>query len=1092
MTTPVKHLRLKYPNADQFAKDYPLLREGRLFLPVAKVEHVGAAIILDLQVPGLEEVFSISGRVAMSISPETAKQGNRPAGMWIDFMENSAKALNDLEAALRSNDEYRRKLNLSERPGQAPEVKLERIKPEAPAPAPDRKSAADEKPAAGSAPSSQPIFSESFRPPAPPPSRRGTREKLAPETKTRAKPIPSERIRPAASHPSQPSATETGKTPSPPLAGNEAAGEEFILNEEAPAKAPQAEAHGAAPSPNHPENAIAPSPADEGPELEDELVQPGPKEGPSVAFDDAAADQKPEEAKAAPLEETAAGAPEKSGPPTPEEPEADASGSSAAARPAAKVEQGSPTKTDPDAVEVGWVREVLDQGEVPQEEVELPPEKPGIQERSDLTPKERERLEPVGLFIMDLVKAMAKSAYYEPNHPSAMAAREGLYAQFKEALKDSPEIMITHMITKERTDLLISGVLEGQISVRTVVGAGMAETFIPKLKEYFERKGLLSIALKKDLAEEAFGAFITIMSDPRADRGQAGEQAGAILTKMLAECGVSEVSAVFIDDVIELEDKVSWRVQMAINRLAKDLRVMPMFKNMNEREMRRMKVRIVQDIIRPLRVPALLKEIILNCYVIAKHSKDLDEEDLESSVIASFPFSMLMATSKLIFADLDHLRERQKEDPDSAVIARRLRGAIRIVRLIALRVIEENAPGAREFLEGLYFKEILAFHELPPQVQYRVNTVKLTNDVKDNLEGYVREVEQAARVEDARTLIQCFQRVAPIMIEKHDWAPLLAITRSLHRAGTDNAVFRDGPGDLRNPIGQVFSGLIEDLVKAFDKIEAGDLAAADEIAVLLGDLGVELLAKVLSVSEVRSARKNAVDTLVKIGAPALERVRKILDDPVQAWFLQRNALLIISMIGGGEDDIKRARRFLRHSKPQLREEALNSLVRFEGKAAESALIAALDDSDRRTVRRALAGLSLIQPLSEAAIKGMLTRITSEPGKTRETPKDHEDKIALLIRSIGTMPDPPLLAEIESTLIEVGEKRWKKKGGILKKLRRTLEEEDAPVVLLAVVEALGRLGGPGSAKLLEAVAKDDSPLGAKAKEAANRLQLRNQT
>jgi len=53
---------------------------------------------------------------------------------------------------------------------------------------------------------------------------------------------------------------------------------------------------------------------------------------------------------------------------------------------------------------------------------------------------------------------------------------------------------------------------------------------------------------------------------------------GELLTKALVEQGISHVSTVFLDDIIVLEKNLPWRVEMAIQRLAKDLKVLPMFR----------------------------------------------------------------------------------------------------------------------------------------------------------------------------------------------------------------------------------------------------------------------------------------------------------------------------------------------------------------------------------------------------------------------------------------------------------------------------------------------------------------------------------
>ena len=177
---------------------------------------------------------------------------------------------------------------------------------------------------------------------------------------------------------------------------------------------------------------------------------------------------------------------------------------------------------------------------------------------------------------MDVTKAMLRSGYYSADHPGSKGAKQGLYQKLLACLGESKEIMITKQETRQQVDILITGILAEPVNVRTLVGAGMADLFLPKLREYFKRKGLVSFAIKKEITLEHFESFVDIMSDPKADSSE-GSQTGDLLSKALAEHGISEISTVFMDDLIMLELNLPWRVEMAIQRLAKDLKMLPMF-----------------------------------------------------------------------------------------------------------------------------------------------------------------------------------------------------------------------------------------------------------------------------------------------------------------------------------------------------------------------------------------------------------------------------------------------------------------------------------------------------------------------------------
>jgi hypothetical protein len=177
--------------------------------------------------------------------------------------------------------------------------------------------------------------------------------------------------------------------------------------------------------------------------------------------------------------------------------------------------------TTDDALTMDWIREAIAQEEAAREkesaaQVAAAP----VTEKKQLSQKDREKVKPSGEFLMDLTKAMLRSGYYASDHPGAENAKQGLYEAFKKCLQDSGEIMITHQETREHSDILITGILDEPVNVKILVGTGMAELFVPKLREYFKRKSLVSFAVKQDITREHFDSFVDIMSDPQADTGE--------------------------------------------------------------------------------------------------------------------------------------------------------------------------------------------------------------------------------------------------------------------------------------------------------------------------------------------------------------------------------------------------------------------------------------------------------------------------------------------------------------------------------------------------------------------------------------------
>ena len=748
----------------------------------------------------------------------------------------------------------------------------------------------------------------------------------------------------------------------------------------------------------------------------------------------------------------------------------------------------SPEEHGKAALSLDWLRKAVAQEKVTREDVP-PPEitVAPTAEKRDLTLEERKKVKPSGEFLMDLTKAMLRSGYYSADHPGAEGAKQGLYEKFKTCLEESREVMITKQETREKFDILITGILDEPVNVRTLVGMGMAELFVPKLREYFKRKGLVSFAIKNDISLEHFENFVDIMSDPKADTGQ-GSKIGQLLSSALAEHGITEISTVFMDDLIMLELNLPWRVEMAIQRLAKDLKVLPMFKSDSDEKIRAMKLEIIQDIIRPLRYPQFLKDLIINCYIIAEHVESIEKEDIEQVIIEAFPLETLLPTSELIFEELNALREEHSEDLDNPTLVRRLEGVKRILKWVVRRLIFEDVSGAQNFLERLYLNDILTFEELPPDVQYLVNTILMTRDAQAHVSAYVHRILHAETTDDAIVLVKFCRRILPGLFEDNDWKIALLLTRAADRAGKENEAFTKEGSLSPKPQRFFYKDFTEDLVTAYEKVEESERNVIDEIAGLLGSQGIEILSTVLSDCDNRQARKAATDALIKQGEMARQWVLKALTKPDQPWYLLRNALMILRFVGKGEEGIDRARNFISYEHPRVRDEALHTLLTLKAPDAEQIIIDALDDPDDKVLWRATTALGALSPLSEASIAKLVEMIKTEIPEEEQAASKHANKVSNIIRSLGTMDNLKNIQAIEDAVLDIAQVNSGQKKGILKRLKKSSSTHQKSV-LSAAINTLGKIGTSRSEAFLDKLAGGKTPQAEAARKAVESIRLR---
>jgi HEAT repeat protein len=615
----------------------------------------------------------------------------------------------------------------------------------------------------------------------------------------------------------------------------------------------------------------------------------------------------------------------------------------------------------------------------------------------------------------------------------------------------------------------------------------MAELFLPKLREYFKRKGLVSFAIKNDISLEHFEKFVDIMSDPKADTGQ-GSEIGQLLSGALVEHGINKISTVFIDDLIMLELNLPWRVEMAIQRLAKDLKMLPLFQGGSDEKIRALKLQIIEDIIRPLRHPQFLKDLIINCYIIAEHVESIKKEDIEQVIIEAFPLDTLLPTSELIFTELNELREKHSEDLDNPTLVRRLEGVKRILKWVVRRLILEDVNGAQNFLERLYLNNILTFEELPPDVQYMVNTIIMTRDAQAHVAAYVYRILNAETSEDGIVLVKFCRRIVPGLFENNDWKIALLLTRAVDKASKENEAFTKESNLSSKPQKFVYKDLTEDLVTAYEKVEESERNVIDQIAGLLGSQGIEILSTVLSDTDNRQARKAATDALIKQGEMTRLWVLKALTKPDQPWYLLRNALMILRFVGKGQEGIDRARNFISYAHPRVRDEALHTLLVLKAPDAEQIVLDALDDPDDKVLWRATTALGELTPLSEASIAKLVEMIKTEFPEEEEAASKHFNKVSNIIRSLGSMDNLKNIQAIEDAVLHIAQVNSGQKKGILKRLKKS-SATHRKSVLSAAINTLGKIGTSRSEAFLDKLAGGKTRQAEPARKAVESIRVR---
>ncbi len=732
-----------------------------------------------------------------------------------------------------------------------------------------------------------------------------------------------------------------------------------------------------------------------------------------------------------------------------------------------------------------WLREAVEQEEAVVEEA--PPQEvvePPTQDKKNLTTQEREKVKPVADFIMDLTKAMLRSGYYSSEHPGALEAKRGLFEKFQNCLGDSGEIMITNLEARKKTDILITGILDEPVSVRILIGAGQAELFVPKLRDFFDRKGLMSFAIKKQIGADHFEKFIDIMSDPKADHAQ-NKKMGELLSKALAQNGITEISTVFMDDMIVLEKNLPWRVEMAIMRLAKDLKVLPMFRGKDDDSILNLKVKIIQDIIRPLKYGQYLKELLVNCYIIADHLESFEAEEVEKIIIEGIPQTLLLPTSQCVNDELKSLNELKAKEPPSAAFHRRHEGVKRIIKTLSRRMMQLKVTGVQRFLEELHHCNVLAFSELPPDVQYLVNTMKMVRDVMARSRTYIAWILERQNPSDAIIMLKCIRRVISVILEEENWNLAFKLTLAVNKVQNETDLYSPRNNLPPNPFYFIFKDVSDMLADAYLRVSTNSRLQIDQIVRRLGSKGVEILNLILMRSEASDVRTDAMETIVSMGAIARIWSLKVLEKNKKEAASLANALGILREVGQAGKDTPIVRKFAGHPDPRVQEEALHTLISFKAGDLEPLIVKALNNSNDKLRWRATTALTSLRRLSKDTMVEVFRIITADAPEEEENAAIHERKTAQIIQALGAFKNFPAVKPLEEGVLQAAQKAVEPGKGFMQRLKMKTQKAEPSTILMAAIGTLGKIGSSKSSDFLMKLTKGKSSA---AEEAQKALQL----
>ena len=676
----------------------------------------------------------------------------------------------------------------------------------------------------------------------------------------------------------------------------------------------------------------------------------------------------------------------------------------------------------------------------------------------------------LGQFTLGFLKALMMSGIYPEDHPAVADISEEPFQHLKRLAADANEITFMTTSAMVGDDITVEGVFEEGLPFVGLIQSSMGEHFAKKFTDYFERNRLVSFSVKTRIEREEFQRLVSVFVERRSEEEERGMALTVPFGDMLLERGIVHVTAMSREEVVGGERPLPWRVKMAISRLRKDLKHVPLYSRATQQELARAKTMIIQDITRPLRRPQFLKELLANTDLISVGVTELAEVDVDREIVWGLHPGMLVNISWEMVADLDRAswgeitqavgnKERRIDDV--------LRNCL---KNIALRLKEVEPKLTKELLHYLFQKEILKYANLPYVLQQELLVEKWTDQFLETADKVLSRFAQLTDPAVYHQYINTFLQVFPELIRRsciEECKSIAEMVRSHLDTPSDDIPDRQQRAQValaRFSEPAVLDALVA-VVDSEDKETRGQALAC---MAALGDRALGGLFRLLEACEDAPVRRDIASTIERLGDEAHVPLMEWLGARGKEWYVYRNAILMLGNVGfvAAADDV---RRFLSHPHPRVREEAVTTLQKLQGEAAVRDIQPLVRDRDKAVVKRAVVTLARLKCRNPFFLQALADLFRG--GKDRPEVPDELLLVGLdAVAQIGAFAVDDV--DIRDVLVE----RLESGASVLNKLfkkRRTAQ--DSEVVRSAICGTLGHVGDAETARSLEPYVKDSSPL-----------------
>jgi HEAT repeat protein len=600
--------------------------------------------------------------------------------------------------------------------------------------------------------------------------------------------------------------------------------------------------------------------------------------------------------------------------------------------------------------------------------------------------------------------------------------------------------------------------------------SAMGEHFVHKFLEYFDRNEMVSFAIKHDIERDEFNRFMGAVVERRLDIGeQAVRGKRPPFDEILSAVQVVHIAVMCRDELVGGKRRIPWAVKVALSRLRKDLKMVPLYCRSTRRELSEVRTMLVQDVIRPLRRVDLMRDLILNADLIAAEISEDSGIDIETEIVRDMHADMASSLAKLAADELFGIRAGEiTQTQGFGTIEVREERLLFAIHQIARHFFRAGGRYDVTLIRQLYERKVLDVSELPSEIRRAVRLERWTDqflhDPRSHLERLASIAEPAAYSE----LLVALRLVFAELVCRRLFKDALQIVSSLDRQLREpTQAFQDRKAMLRECLDRMCtSERLRPVVEALKTPGRDDRGVILRLLSLLGAEAVPTMLEALLFVEDAATRRELCTMIEHVGAPAGQYLLMEAESFNHKWYFYRNVVMLLGKIRHAEG-AQPAVRLLAHFHPRVREEAAQAVARILRRDAVPFLVPLLDDADPSVVRRVVSSLRTLRTRDERYLDLLRETLAGDPAE-----KDPA-LVTTVIRALRDVGNVTLPAADEGAEPETVEQVML---AMLEPARRRLFRQRSRVpaeIRAALCETLGAIGTRLSEPALRGLMDDEA-------------------